>query len=251
MYGQGITRGRVGILMNESATNQACAGIIPNEKFDSTFLFYQLQYLYSHLRKLGRGGGRPNLNLNIIKNYEVLTPIIKDNLDIDKFTTIVTQVEIIKEKYQNSLKELNELFASLSQKAFKGELDLSKMKLAQNQDESLQKMIDIQKVYDKALETKVYEAELTNVETVSIKSISKENLETYIFDLIKLDSFSIMDIQHLFETDFTYNDVKEKIFKMLEEEKIKHTLEEYTTVTERFEEKIETRNQQVKLVVSL
>jgi len=168
----------------------------------------------------------------------------------DEFATIVQQIESTKEQYQNSLDELNELFDSLSQKAFKGELDLSKMELSKNQDESLQKMLDSQKAYDKALETKIYESSLTHVETVSIKSIPKENLEIYIFDLIQSNTFIIEDIQHLFEIDFTYNDVKEKIFEMLEEGKIKHTLEEYTTITEQLGEKTEHTNKQVKLVVS-
>jgi len=124
MYGQGKTRGRVGILLEESATNQACAGIIPNKKYDSVFLFYQLQYLYNHLRSLGRGGGQPNLNLNLVKNYEVISPLSEENSNIKKFSTIVKQVETTKEQYQNSLDELRHLFGSLSQRAFRGELDL-------------------------------------------------------------------------------------------------------------------------------
>jgi len=42
----------------------------------------------------------------------------------DKFATIVKQVEETKEKYQKSLDELHDLFGALSQRAFKGELDL-------------------------------------------------------------------------------------------------------------------------------
>ena len=46
----------------------------------------------------------------------------------DKFATIVQQVEESKKKYQESLNELQQLFGSLSQRAFKGELNLDKMK---------------------------------------------------------------------------------------------------------------------------
>ncbi len=45
----------------------------------------------------------------------------------DKFATIVQQVEATKVHYQDSLDELNELFGSLSQRAFTGDLPLSKM----------------------------------------------------------------------------------------------------------------------------
>jgi type I restriction enzyme S subunit len=44
-----------------------------------------------------------------------------------KFATIVEKIEALKEKYQNSLNGLETLYGALSQKAFKGELDLSRI----------------------------------------------------------------------------------------------------------------------------
>ena len=43
-----------------------------------------------------------------------------------KFSTIVTKAEALKEEYKKSLVELGNLYGSLSQKAFKGELEFSK-----------------------------------------------------------------------------------------------------------------------------
>lgn len=40
MYGQSVTRGRVGILGIEAATNQACAAILPSEVLDTGFLYH-------------------------------------------------------------------------------------------------------------------------------------------------------------------------------------------------------------------
>ena len=39
-----------------------------------------------------------------------------------QFANIVTKTEILKEQYKNSLQELENLYGSLSQRAFKGEL---------------------------------------------------------------------------------------------------------------------------------
>ena len=46
-----------------------------------------------------------------------------------KFSTIVERVEAIKSQYQQSLTALENLYGALSQKAFKGELDLSRVSL--------------------------------------------------------------------------------------------------------------------------
>lgn len=43
----------------------------------------------------------------------------------NQFPAIVEKVEALKAKYQQSLVELENLYGSLSQRAFKGELDLS------------------------------------------------------------------------------------------------------------------------------
>lgn len=48
----------------------------------------------------------------------------------DKFATIVEKVEALKEKYQESLNDLETLYGALSRKAFKGELDLNRIPLA-------------------------------------------------------------------------------------------------------------------------
>jgi type I restriction enzyme S subunit len=55
MYGQGITRGRVGLLGIEAATNQACASITPTDKIriSSVFLYYFFEYHYEETRAVG------------------------------------------------------------------------------------------------------------------------------------------------------------------------------------------------------
>jgi type I restriction enzyme S subunit len=55
-------------------------------------------------------------------------PLIKPPIELqNQFAAIVEKVESIKSKYTQSLAELENLYGSLSQRAFKGELDVSKI----------------------------------------------------------------------------------------------------------------------------
>nr|WP_322626056.1 restriction endonuclease subunit S [uncultured Flavobacterium sp.] len=119
MYGQGKTRGQIGILGIEAATNQACCVLKPSEKANFTYVYYTLSSLYDDLRELGRGGNQPNLNLGILKNYEIIFP--HRNLQ-NQFAERVQLIEQQKELAQQALQKSEELFNSLLQKAFKGEL---------------------------------------------------------------------------------------------------------------------------------
>lgn len=119
MYGQGKTRGQIGFLGIDATTNQACAVIPPSEKINFNYLFQLLKLNYEDLRSLGRGGNQPNLNSGLIKSYEVINPpITLQNL----FAERVAVIEAQKQQAQLELAKSEELFQSLLQKAFKGEL---------------------------------------------------------------------------------------------------------------------------------
>lgn len=119
MYGQGATRGRVGLLKIEATTNQACAAILPNEKINSDFLFKQLAINYKKLRDLGRGGNQPNLNLSLVKNFEILLPPLSKQ---NEFSRVNEIIELKKQQLMLSLDYLETLYDSLLQKSFNGEL---------------------------------------------------------------------------------------------------------------------------------
>ena len=119
MYGQGKTRGKCGKLGIYATTNQACAAILPSNKYNTDYLWYFLDVSYENLRELGRGGNQPNLNLSMIKNFEVpIPPITLQN----QFAQIVQQIESLKTRQSQSKQEIDNLFNTLMQKAFKGEL---------------------------------------------------------------------------------------------------------------------------------
>jgi type I restriction enzyme S subunit len=119
MYGQGKTRGKVGVLGVEAATNQACAVINPSSKVMMDYLYMYLLLSYESLRCLGQGGGQPNLNLSIVKNFPVLLPSESQQ---KLFVNICSYAREIESKAVASCQGSKNFFDSLCQKAFKGEL---------------------------------------------------------------------------------------------------------------------------------
>lgn len=70
-----------------------------------------------------RGGAIPNLPpMSVMKEIPFIYPPLKLQQD---FTDLFEKVEVLKSQYQQSLTDLESLYDALSQKAFKGELDLS------------------------------------------------------------------------------------------------------------------------------
>jgi len=70
--------------------------------------------------------GMANINAQELKAIPILRPPVELQ---NQFATIVEKVEAIKSRYQKSLADLEALYGALSQQAFKGELDLSRVPL--------------------------------------------------------------------------------------------------------------------------
>jgi type I restriction enzyme S subunit len=115
MYGQGKTRGKVGMLGIPAATNQACAAILPSQKINRHFLYTQLSLMYEHLRAMGRGGNQENLNLGMIKSLEVLVPPVHL---VDDFLKVRQKVSEMTSKARRAQAESEELAQSLTAKSF-------------------------------------------------------------------------------------------------------------------------------------
>lgn len=115
MYGQGKTRGKVGMLGIPAATNQACAAILPSQKINRHFLYTQLSLMYEHLRAMGRGGNQENLNLSMIKSLEVLVP--PDHL-VDEFLGVRQKVSEMTTKALRAQAETGAMSQALAAKFF-------------------------------------------------------------------------------------------------------------------------------------
>jgi len=112
MYGQGITRGRVGMLGIEAATNQACASITPTDekRISSVFLYYFFEYHYEDLRKLGHGANQRNMNAALIRSFPLTFP------KPDEQAAVVTIFESLDEKrilHERKRTQLQDLFRTL------------------------------------------------------------------------------------------------------------------------------------------
>ncbi|WP_151945750.1 restriction endonuclease subunit S [Aliarcobacter butzleri] len=147
--------------------------------------------------------GMANINAQELQNIDILKP--PKPLQ-DKFAEVVTQVEQIKTFYQDSLNELNNLFGSIAQKAFKGELDVSKIELIQKEQEEI---------------------------TMAIKLDEKKLLEE-----IKKGDFEASKYVNEHQN---YDAIKDMIFKLIEDGKISQELVEFRTDDEKISSKIELR----------
>lgn len=120
-----------------------------NKKYLVAFL--KLKEIKKIILKKASTSTIPDLNHG--EFYKITLPIPPIKLQ-NKFAAIVEKAEKVKEHYIKSLKELENLFGSLSQKAFKGELDLSKLDVSA-QIREIEKKIEAESGLDISLETKL------------------------------------------------------------------------------------------------
>jgi type I restriction enzyme S subunit len=83
------------------------------------YLYYVIQVARKHYMRQQRGVRQKNLNLSMIRNLEVPVPPIELQ---QKFAQIVEKVETMRKIHNQSNQEINKLFNTFAQKAFKGEL---------------------------------------------------------------------------------------------------------------------------------
>jgi len=78
-----------------------------------------MSYFINSLTKIAKGASYPAVSDSDVRNIVIPMPPLSEQR---KFADIVQKVEKLKEKQKESEKELNNLFNSLMQKSFKGEL---------------------------------------------------------------------------------------------------------------------------------
>lgn len=128
MYGQGVTRGRVGILGLDAAANQACAAITPlNKKQILTwFLYYYMQFHYQDLRELGHGANQRNLNMDLIKSFPLSYPETDEQQSIvDSLSAFDKKLSLIEQKRDL----LEELFRTLLHQLMTGQVRVGALTL--------------------------------------------------------------------------------------------------------------------------
>ncbi|MDZ4171107.1 MAG: restriction endonuclease subunit S, partial [Methanobacteriaceae archaeon] len=88
-------------------------------KLNKIYLLKLINSISDYFRKSAPDGTQPNLNTKIMKNFEIpVPPITLQN----QFAQIVQKTETLKTHQSKSKQEIDNLFNTLMQKAFKGEL---------------------------------------------------------------------------------------------------------------------------------
>lgn len=101
--------------------NQHLALIRLNEKINPTYLahFMRSKSIEIQLEKMNQNGVKAGLNFDSIRKLKILIPAMSEQ---EKFVTNLNRIEKTKSKLEESLGEIENLYNSLLQKAFKGEL---------------------------------------------------------------------------------------------------------------------------------
>ncbi len=122
---QGALCGNVKIAKGQFHATEHAVVCSPKMQFETYWLYYLLDII--NLNKYASGAAQPGLAVGRLEQIEIIYPPIELQT---QFAQIVEKTEALKSQYQQSLQELENLYGSLSQKAFRGELSISKNRKA-------------------------------------------------------------------------------------------------------------------------
>ena len=108
--------GRAGLSKYKVSFNQQINAIQPNADVNSYFLYW----LFKNSKKYVQNHSSKGMKKILTKGQFEKIVMIKPPIELqNKFASIVEKVETLKREYQESLKELENMYGVLSQKAFK------------------------------------------------------------------------------------------------------------------------------------
>ncbi len=183
--------------------NQQINAIEPYEGIDSYFLYQLFKVSKLYVQNQAGKGMKKIITKSTFE--DILFPM-PDKDSQKRFGEIFQNVYNLRIIYQNSFTELNNLFGSIAQKAFKGELDVSKIELKEKKQDEI---------------------------TMAIKLDENRLLEE-----IKKGDFEVSKYVNEHQN---YDAIKDMIFKLIEDGKISQELAEFRTDDEKISSKIELR----------
>ncbi|HPY15786.1 MAG TPA: restriction endonuclease subunit S [bacterium] len=111
--------GRSAIADRTVSFNQQINAIQPSNEVNSLFLYWLFKISKYYIQNQATKGMKKILTKGIFEKIIMIKPPTKLQ---NQFAEIANKVEVLKAKYQKSLEELENLYGSLSQRAFRGEL---------------------------------------------------------------------------------------------------------------------------------
>ena len=135
MYG--ATVGKLGVLVNPAATNQAVCAIFLPPELDSKFLFWFLRFKRNYLIDQAVGGAQPNISQTILR--ELMVPVPPIDLQIETVAEIEKQFSRLDEAVANLQRvkaNLKRYKASVLKAAVEGRLVETEASIAQREGRS-------------------------------------------------------------------------------------------------------------------
>jgi len=118
--------GRAALTDRTVAFNQQINAIKPKKDVNPLFLYVLFKISKAYIQSHASKGMKKILTKGDFEKITMIKPPVELQ---NQFAAIVEKVDSIKSRYQQSLIDLESLYGALSQKAFKGELDLSRVQL--------------------------------------------------------------------------------------------------------------------------
>ncbi|MBU5315507.1 restriction endonuclease subunit S [Clostridium bornimense] len=110
---------KTSILTFDACFPDSVVAFIPNDKTNNMFIQFWMFFLQKILEDSAPESAQKNINLKILSEQNVIVPPIELQ---NQFADFVNQVDKLKFEMEESLKELENNFNSLMQRAFKGKL---------------------------------------------------------------------------------------------------------------------------------
>ena len=110
---------KTSILTFDACFPDSVVAFIPNDKTNNMFIQFWMSFLQKILEDSAPESAQKNINLKILSEQNVIVPPIELQ---NQFADFVKQVDKLKFEMEKSLKELEDNFNALMQKAFNGEL---------------------------------------------------------------------------------------------------------------------------------
>jgi type I restriction enzyme S subunit len=175
------------------------------KELNTNYLYYLLSTDYGQMiiNSKVNGAVTKSITKGALKELPLLYPPIELQ---NKFSEIITQLKQTKTIYENSLNELNNLFGSIAQKAFKGKLDTSKIEL-------IQKVNQVAESQESIIETKV-----DYVDSDDNPIFSKDFVKMLINQAGQLTNEELMNRikQRSFKYKVSFDDIKKSVIELIE-----------------------------------
>ena len=238
----GATLGETAIVETPVYCPDSIIGITPfPNKATPEFIEFLLRLWKPRLKELAPDAARANLNLERLRPLQALSP------DLEKqkiFSRVAKDLRSLVLTKNESSQQLNNLFSSLQQRAFRGELDLSKVKLGPEEPKPAEVAAKLVETVDGIFHRPGYfptppelEAEMMDLESKLDRghpdSIPwNENYFKYrILSQVLRAPFTFQEIWEQVEYDIEepdYDTVKDKVFEYVEQGLLEQRFDEET-----------------------